>query len=138
MARIAGLPFWQLLGGEQALLVEVNSSISSGVPVAMITLIKQAAQQGYCTHSAKIDAISAALPKGHKITFDVNRTCATGVAALKELLAEGIPDLAPRRGAYLMDKLKTLADPHTSIGDIRSKGLFIGVELIQKPRQPRH
>ncbi|SLN37796.1 4-hydroxyproline betaine 2-epimerase [Roseovarius litorisediminis] len=90
--QAAGLPLWQMLGGDAANPVAVNSSISTGTPDEMIALINRAAQKGYTVHSAKvggddtgldiarIEAISAALPDGHKVTFDVNRAWTPGVA----------------------------------------------------------
>ncbi len=88
----AGMPLWQMMGGDQATPVEVNSSISTGTPDEMVTLIRRAAEKGYRTHSAKvggsdialdverIQAISDALPSGHKVTFDINRAWTPGVA----------------------------------------------------------
>ncbi len=92
LGQVAGLPLWKLFGASEAAAVSVNSSISTGTPEQMIALITRAAQKGYKTHSAKlggsdpvmdidrINAITAALPKGHKLTFDVNRAWTPGVA----------------------------------------------------------
>ena len=88
--QAAGMPVWQCLGGggdghDGAVPVAVNSSISTGTPEEMIALIEAASADGYRTHSAKIggddpaldiariNAISAALPAGENVTFDVNR-----------------------------------------------------------------
>ncbi|WP_371226871.1 mandelate racemase/muconate lactonizing enzyme family protein [Roseovarius sp. 2305UL8-3] len=85
LGKVAGLSVWQLMGGDQAAPVAVNSSISTGTPDEMLALIEKAAAKGYRVHSAKvggtdisldidrIEAISTGLPKGHKVTFDVNR-----------------------------------------------------------------
>lgn len=92
LGQAANLPLWQLLGGETASKVLINSSISTGTPERMVALIGDAAAKGYTVHSAKvggtdidldiarIEAISAGLPTGHKITFDVNRAWQPGVA----------------------------------------------------------
>ncbi|MEM7303367.1 MAG: mandelate racemase/muconate lactonizing enzyme family protein [Pseudomonadota bacterium] len=92
LGQAAGLPIWKLLGGAEADPVPVNSSISTGTPDEMLAKINRAAAKGYRTHSAKvggtdiaadierIDAISAGLPGGHKVTFDVNRAWLPGVA----------------------------------------------------------
>ena len=83
--RAAGMPLWQCLGGHEATPVAVNSSIPTGTPDEMIELIRTASAAGYRTHSAKIggtdiaadiariDAITAALPDGESVTFDINR-----------------------------------------------------------------
>ena len=34
-------------------------------------------------------------------------------------------------GAYLLDGLKALMDKHAIIGDVRGKGLMIGIELVK-------
>ncbi len=85
LGKVAGLPVWHLMGGDRATPVAVNSSISTGTPEEMLALIEKAAARGYTVHSAKvggtdigldiarIEAISAGLPSGHKVTFDVNR-----------------------------------------------------------------
>lgn len=92
LGQVAGLPLWQLLGGSAAAPVPVNSSIATGTPDEMIARIEAAAAKGYRVHSAKIggsepatdiariEAISAALAPGHRVTFDVNRAWTPGVA----------------------------------------------------------
>ncbi|MFD0860549.1 mandelate racemase/muconate lactonizing enzyme family protein [Roseovarius aquimarinus] len=92
LGQIAGVPLWQLFGGDHAAPVAVNSSISTGTPAEMIALIRSASRQGYRVHSAKlgghdiaadiarIEAISAALPTDEKVTYDINRAWTPGVA----------------------------------------------------------
>ena len=90
--QAAGMPLWRLMGAQAAAPVAVNSSISTGTPEEMIALIQNASAKGYRVHSAKIGgsdpqadiariaAISAALPAGEKVTFDVNRAWTPAVA----------------------------------------------------------
>ena len=92
LGQVAGLPLWQLFGGASAEPVAVNSSISTGTPAEMNALIKEAHAKGYRVHSAKlggadaatdiarIEAISAALPAGDQVTYDINRAWTPGVA----------------------------------------------------------
>ncbi|WP_282608550.1 mandelate racemase/muconate lactonizing enzyme family protein [Pelagibius sp. Alg239-R121] len=92
LGKAAGMPLWRLMGAQKAAPVAVNSSISTGTPEEMISLIQKASAKGYRTHSAKIggsdthadiariEAISAALPAVEKLTFDVNRAWTPGVA----------------------------------------------------------
>ena len=101
LGQQAGLPLWQLFGGDAATPVAVNSSISTGTPEEMITLIQKASAKGYRTHSAKIggtdtaldmariDAITSALPKNEHVTFDVNRAWkpATAIQVLNSVSA---------------------------------------------------
>lgn len=90
--QAAGMPLWKLMGAREAAPVAVNSSISTGTPEEMIALIQKASAKGYRVHSAKIggsdpqadigriEAISAAVPAGEKVTFDVNRAWTPAVA----------------------------------------------------------
>lgn len=92
LGKAKGEPLWRMLGAETPAPVAINSSISTGSPEEMIALIHEASAKGYRTHSAKvggsdfaadierIEAISAALPKGEQVTFDVNRAWTPGVA----------------------------------------------------------
>ena len=40
-----------------------------------------------------------------------------------------------RVGAYLMDQLNDLKQKHNIIGDVRGRGLFLGIELIKDPEK---
>ncbi|WP_350335547.1 aminotransferase class III-fold pyridoxal phosphate-dependent enzyme [Coralliovum pocilloporae] len=64
--------------------------------------------------------------------------CATGIASIKAYRDENIVERASESGAYLSQKLATLAEKHPSIGEIRGKGLFLGLELVKdrKTREP--
>ena len=99
--QAAGMPIWQCLGGSEATPVAVNSSISTGTAEEMLALIQAASANGYRVHSAKIggsdtatdiariEAISAALPAGESVTFDVNRAWqpATAIQVLNSVAA---------------------------------------------------
>ena len=92
LGQVAGLPLWQLFGGGEAAPVPVCSSIPTDTPEEMIALIRRASARGYRAHSAKlgghdvatdiarIEAISAALPAGETVTYDINRAWTPGVA----------------------------------------------------------
>jgi taurine--2-oxoglutarate transaminase len=57
--------------------------------------------------------------------------CASGVASLKVFAEERIVETAAARGTTLMERLKGLEAKHPSIGQVRGKGLFIGMELVK-------
>jgi 4-aminobutyrate aminotransferase len=64
-------------------------------------------------------------------TLHGNAVCASaGLAVLGTIEAEGLIENAARVGAGLQDGLKTLAQRHEMIGDVRGRGLAIGVELV--------
>jgi len=65
---------------------------------------------------------------------------AAGVAAIEIYKADGLIQRAAEMGQYLMDKALELQDKHPCIGDVRGKGLFVGLELVKsrKTREPIH
>jgi 4-aminobutyrate aminotransferase len=73
-------------------------------------------------------------PKGaHGNTYGGNPiACAAALATIK-LLKDGLVDNAAQMGEYIMDALAELKASHPSIGDVRGKGLMIGMELVKDP-----
>jgi 4-aminobutyrate aminotransferase len=70
-------------------------------------------------------------PGAHASTFGGNPvSCAAAIATIK-LLKEQLMANATTVGAHLMAKLKALMDTHPLIGDVRGRGLMIGVELVR-------
>jgi adenosylmethionine-8-amino-7-oxononanoate aminotransferase len=57
---------------------------------------------------------------------------AAGLASVREILDRQLPENARRVGAHLVQRLEGLR-PLGIVGDIRGKGLMIGVELVQDP-----
>jgi 4-aminobutyrate aminotransferase len=58
-------------------------------------------------------------------------SCAAGLAVLDTIAAEGLAGNAAARGRELADGLRRLAGRHEAIGDIRGRGLAVGVELVE-------
>jgi 4-aminobutyrate aminotransferase-like enzyme len=58
-------------------------------------------------------------------------SCAAALAVLDVLEEEKLPENAVSTGAYVADGLRRLQDKHALIGDVRDKGLFFAVELVQ-------
>jgi 4-aminobutyrate aminotransferase len=78
-------------------------------------------------------------PSGaHGSTFGGNPVCCAAALATLDLVEQGLVDNAARMGERLMDGVRTLAEQHRVIGDIRGRGLMIGVEFVedQNTRQP--
>lgn len=57
--------------------------------------------------------------------------CAAALAVLDIYEEEDLIEASRVRGAYLLDRLLTLKEKHTSIGDVRGLGLFCGVEFVK-------
>lgn len=62
--------------------------------------------------------------------------CASAVASLQVMEEENVVENAARQGQRLDAGLRKLAENHPSIGDIRGRGLFYGLELV-KNRETR-
>lgn len=61
-----------------------------------------------------------------------NPVCtAAGLAVLRTILDEDLPAHAARMGKRLADGLRALGERHAMIGDVRGRGLAIGVDLVQ-------
>ena len=70
-------------------------------------------------------------PGAHIGTFRGNQMAmAAGLASLQYLRRENLPEQAARRGRQLMDKIAALQREVPEIGDVRGRGLMIGVEIV--------
>ena len=67
----------------------------------------------------------------HGSTFGGNPiSCAAGIAVLETIEDEGLVGNAAERGAQLRAGLQLLARRDEGIGDVRGRGLMLGVELV--------
>ncbi len=70
-------------------------------------------------------------PGAHASTFGGNPvSCAAALVTIK-LLKDRLIANAADVGAHLMAGLKALMDKHPLIGDVRGRGLMVGVELVR-------
>ncbi|HET7092320.1 MAG TPA: aspartate aminotransferase family protein [Thermomicrobiales bacterium] len=70
-------------------------------------------------------------PGEHLSTFGGNPvSCAAGLANLKVMFEERLPEEATRKGERVLARLRDLQQRHPLIGDVRGLGLMIGVELV--------
>ena len=102
--------------GLEADMVTVAKGIASGMPL------------GIC--SAKADIMSWP-PGSHGSTFGGNPVSCAAALATIDLLRGTLMANAATVGAHLMDGLRALAAKHPLIGDVRGKGLMIGVEFVR-------
>jgi 4-aminobutyrate aminotransferase len=70
-------------------------------------------------------------PGAHASTFGGNPvSCAAAIETIT-VLKNGLVQNAATVGAHLIGRLRDLMDKHPIIGDVRGKGLMIGVELVR-------
>lgn len=76
-------------------------------------------------------------PGTHIGTFRGNQMAmAAGQATLRFVKDNHLPEHAHELGTYLIEQLKAIQKDTSSIGDVRGRGLMIGVEIINPSKQP--
>jgi 4-aminobutyrate aminotransferase len=72
----------------------------------------------------------------HASTFGGNPVCIASALKTIELLQNGLTENAETVGNYLQDGLRRLQEKYKCIGDVRGKGLMVGVEFIGDSGEP--
>jgi 4-aminobutyrate aminotransferase len=73
-------------------------------------------------------------PRGaHGNTYGGNPIACAAALATLELIENGFMQNATEMGEYLLDILQEIQARHPSIGDVRGKGLMIGIEFVKDP-----
>ncbi|MGE3778569.1 MAG: aminotransferase class III-fold pyridoxal phosphate-dependent enzyme, partial [Pirellulaceae bacterium] len=75
-------------------------------------------------------------PGSHASTFGGNPVSCRAALATIALLEESLMEQAARVGTHLLARLRSLAERHSLIGDVRGVGLMVGMELV-RDRQTR-
>jgi 4-aminobutyrate aminotransferase len=97
-------------------IVNIAKGIASGLPLGVTC--------------ARKDVMSWP-PGAHASTFGGNPvSCAAALVTIR-LLREQYVRNAAAVGEYLMNGFRALAEKHAIIGDVRGKGLMLGVELVR-------
>jgi alanine-glyoxylate transaminase/(R)-3-amino-2-methylpropionate-pyruvate transaminase len=104
-------------------IVTMAKGIGNGCPLGAVVTTPEIAQ----TLAQKI----------HFNTFGGNPVCMAQAKAVLDVIdEEKLQDNCHQVGNYLMSRLNALAQKHNIIGEVRGKGLMIGVELV-KDRQSK-
>jgi 4-aminobutyrate aminotransferase len=81
---------------------------------------------------ARPDIGDAFTPGSHLSTFGGNPVCcAAALANFEVMQEERLPENAAARGEQLMTALRPLANELTLVGEVRGRGLMIGLELVK-------
>jgi 4-aminobutyrate aminotransferase len=102
--------------GLDADIITLAKGIASGMPL------------GVCASRAELMTWP---PGAHASTFGGNPVSTAAALATLKLLKDGLVANAATVGAHMLDRLRGLVDKHPLIGDVRGKGLMIGVELVR-------
>jgi len=98
-------------------IITIAKGIASGLPLGVTT--------------APSILMGAWPPGSHASTFGGNPvSCAAAIATIK-LLRDSLVKNAEVVGAYLIDGIRALMDKHPLIGDVRGRGLMVGIELVR-------
>ena len=101
--------------------------MGNGFPVAALVTKKE------ITHKFDVDGIE------YFNTYGGNPvSCRAAIAVLEVIEREQLQEHAHRVGLYFLNKLKDLAKIYDLIGDVRGRGLFLGIEIIRnrEKREP--
>ncbi len=115
--------------GIQPDLMSIAKGLTSGYfPMAGCLLSKKVADVLYADNSSHGVFAHGFTWSGHPVG------AAVANANLDILEREDLPGNAARVGAYLQERLRERFDAHPLVGEIRGKGLLVGVELDADPK----
>jgi 4-aminobutyrate aminotransferase len=97
-------------------IMSLAKGLGSGLPIGVVV--------------AKKTIMSKWTRGAHGNTYGGNPICCAAALATVELVAGGYADNAARVGAYFLGRLRELAARHEVIGEVRGKGLMLGIELV--------
>lgn len=100
-------------------IVAVAKGIASGLPMGAIIAPSK---------------IMSWKPGAHGNTFSGNPVCCAAALATIDLIEKGLRRNAQLVGEYMMAELLRMQKRHPSIGDVRGRGLMIGVEIVKSQR----
>ncbi|RLE69921.1 MAG: hypothetical protein DRJ37_07285, partial [Thermoprotei archaeon] len=81
---------------------------------------------------AKSEIANSWEPGRHGSTFGGNPVaCAAGIATIKTIIEKDLHVRAAKLGEYTLKRLKELQEKSSIIGEVRGKGLMIGIELVK-------
>ncbi len=102
--------------GVQPDIIATAKGLASGMPIGTVTARKSLMEQW---------------PSGaHGNTYGGNPVCCAAALATLELVEKEYMPHAVRLGQYLLEKLQEMAARYPTIGDVRGKGLMIGLEFV--------
>jgi 4-aminobutyrate aminotransferase len=102
-----------------------------GVKPDIITLAKGIASGMPLCATLASEEVMKWKPGAHASTFGGNPVACAAAHATLDLLEESLVENAAKVGALMTDLLNERVGGHANVGDIRGRGLMIGVELVE-------
>jgi 4-aminobutyrate aminotransferase-like enzyme len=99
-------------------IVVLGKSIGNGHPMAAVFTTKEIASS-----LGEMEWFSST--GGNPVS------CAIGNAVLDVIEDEGLQEQAKEHGEYFLNGLRKLKESYPAIGDVRGRGLFIGIEFVR-------
>ena len=101
-------------------IMTIGKGIGGGFPLS-----------GVASSLERMSAKPFGEPSGSSSSYGGNPlAAAAGLGAVEAILDEKLVENSARVGALMLDALKGLQDKYRFIGDVRGRGLMIGVELV--------
>ncbi len=105
-------------------LISVGGSLSSGLPIGAVIGRQDVMDWEPDTHSSSLGGNPLA--------------CVSAMATIETIREEHLLENAVKEGNHILNRLQETAEKHPIVGDVRGKGLLIGVEIVKdsKLREP--
>ena len=107
-------------------ILTLAKGLGSGMPIGLMVARK---------------GLMQSWPRGaHGNTYGGNPLCCAAALATLDLVEASFMANADDVGRFLVERLRALQTRHPEIGDVRGKGLFVGVELVteRESKTPAH
>ncbi len=98
-------------------IITTAKGLASGMPIGTVTARKSLMEQW--------------APGAHGNTYGGNPLCCAAALATIDLVQNGYMQNAAEMGDYLLGRMRELAERYPVIGDVRGKGLMIGMEFVE-------
>jgi 4-aminobutyrate aminotransferase-like enzyme len=103
-----------------------------GVEPDVVTMAKGIANGFPISAVVTTTALASAWRAGNVATFGGNPvSCAAANATIDVIVGEGLVENAATTGALLKSGLEALKSRHAIVGDVRGRGLMLGMELVR-------
>jgi len=102
----------------------MSKAIAAGLPLGAIV--------------ARPEIMDTFIPHTHAGTFNGNPICCSAaLASIEVIQGERLVENAAKVGSFIMKRLGEMQDKIPVIGDIRGKGLMVGVELVEDKKSKK-